>query len=218
MVRRRECGRNVAEVAPKFYWFHQPFRSGELRVETVDVAAYRVMGQAARGDVILSEPLPLHQAMGWRLYDVLWNSLLPVLHDRVVEVLEGAHLTGWGKYPVCVTDRAGKVLQDYRWGLSVLGRCGPTYLDKHHSRIVYEDMPGGLAPNYVGLHVPLAEWDGSDVFRDPSKGYILMSERAAAALKAAKVTNIELKPIEEVRVSADDQPFYPHDKVKKPVS
>lgn len=203
---------------PKFFSFDQPFRSGELRVETGDVAAYELMEQAACGEVNLAEPLLLHQAMGWRLYDVLWSSLLPVLHDRVVEALDAAQLTGWGKYPVCVTDRAGKVLPDYRYGLSVLGRCGPTCLDKDHSRIVYEDLPGGLAPYYLGLHVTVSEWDGSDVFRDPGKGYILMSERAAAALKAAKVTNIELQPIEKVRVSASDQPFYPHDKVKKPIS
>jgi hypothetical protein len=172
---------------------------------------YTDLERAYKGEFSPTQPFRLHQAMGWRLYDVLWDSLIPIFHERVVDLLEGAGLTGWAKYRVMVTDRRGEELAGYRWGLAVHGRCQLTCFSKDHSRVVYEQFPGGLFPRYEGLHVSVDSWDGSDFFLSrEGTGYLIVTEPVARVLRSSKVTNVELTPIERVKsAEAKDQPIFP---------
>lgn len=192
-----------------------PLSNSAFRGGVDDVGRYEEMELASRGEGRpLQFPLIRH-SMGRKLCDFIWVSLVPIIHQRVVDLLTLGGVTGWTSYPVLVIDRDGREVREYH-GLCITGRCQSMYLDAAHSELVYEELPGGLCPFYKGLHITTDSWDGSDIFRaaDGKSGWVVATEKVKDLFVKAKVTNVRLYPVSDVRVAAEDQPSFP----KKPQS
>jgi hypothetical protein len=171
------------------------------------------MELAHRKEVTPAKPFHVRQDMGKRLFDFVWDSMIPLVHDRVVDLLKQDDVTGWGVYPIQLFDKEGALVPNYNWGLSISGRCGPTYLDKEHSAVVYQEMPGGRFPQYQGLYVPTESWDGSDIFLSANgTGWKLITGKVRELFLRASVSNVMIEPISEVRMHATDQPRFPKGK------
>ena len=177
---------------------------------TVDREAYAVMTKALRGEVVPADPIIVNHSMGRKLLDFIWISLEPVVHERVIETLDSAGITGWATYGVQVYDRGGRAIPGYQ-GFAITGRCGSMYLNKEHSEVIYEDLPGGRFPSYKGLYVAADSWDGSDVFvaADGKTAHMVVTRRVAELFRRKKITNVAFESVSEVQVSASDQPRFP---------
>jgi len=195
---------------PAFYELADPLSNSAFRGDVDDVATYREMKVAKRGEGRPSQVPLIHHSMGRKLCDFIWVSLVPIIHQRVVDLLTLGGVTGWATYPVQVFDREGLPAPGYH-GLSITGRCRSMYLDAAHSEVVYEELPGGLCPYYKGLYITTDSWDGSDIFTsaDHETDYLVVTEKVRDLLTKARVTNVRLYPVSDVRVMAEDQPTFP---------
>lgn len=187
-----------------------PLSNSAFRGDVDDVALYTEMEQAYLGEELPSKVPCIRHSMGRKLCDFIWVSLVPIIHQRVVDLLTLGGVTGWATYPVQVFDQQGEPAPGYH-GLRITGRCQSMYLDAAHSRIVYEELPGGRFPYYQGLYIPIETWDRSDMFTssDHKTAYVVVTEKVRVLFAKAKVTNVRLYPVSEVRVAAEDQPRYP---------
>jgi hypothetical protein len=110
--------------------------------------------------------------------------------ESVVATLRAVGASGWGTYPVRLESEEGTEVTGYS-GLIVSGRCGA--IDNTRSVQVDKAVvgnPRGHAPVWRGLYFAEESWDGSDIFRPSSTGYIFVTEKVRAALDGAKVTNL----------------------------
>jgi hypothetical protein len=191
------------------YSIHDPLSSTAFRGET-DRDSYAYMRLAKSGQQIPGQRVVVYHGMGHTLLDFIWVSLLPIIHERVVDVLRSSGATGWSTYPVSVLDKEGTAASGYH-GLSVIGRCQSIFLDAAHSKLVYVDYPMGLGPKYRGLHVMKDTWDGSDIFTcaDGQTDFIIVTEKVHTAFLKANVKNVRLESIADVEVTATDRPFIP---------
>jgi hypothetical protein len=181
-----------------------------------DAATYGEMEVAYRGEGRPSQAPLIHHSMGWMLCDFIWVSLVPIIHERVVDLLTLGGVTG-ASYPVQVFDREGRPAPGYH-GLSITGRCKSIFVDPKRAEVIYQDLPGGRFPYYKGLHVTTESWDGSDIFTaaDGKTGHIVVTEKVRVLLARARVTNVELSPVSEYvsPESAEDQPRFPKAEAK----
>ena len=115
------------------------------------------------------------------LVGTLWPSLY-LMNDRFMRVLEQNAITGWHGYKTVVK---GRISPTAWWILGVAGRAGP----------VQTGATGGsrgLDP--LGHYLDPREWDGSDLFHPANEGTILVTPRAAEAIRDARLKNVLLEP------------------------
>jgi hypothetical protein len=103
------------------------------------------MCAAKRGEISIKYPLVIHRSSGRKLEDFIWISLVPVIHNRVADLLTLSDRTGWAIYPVNLYDDVGGLIQVYQ-ELTMTGRCESMFLDEDHSELVYEERPRAWAP------------------------------------------------------------------------
>jgi hypothetical protein len=89
-------------------WFQlsDPVTNSPLR-GTVHGDDYSRMEQAHRGRELSTEPIQVFAGMGRDPRDFIWVSLVPLIHQRVVDALTAAGCTGWSIYPVTMHGRKG---------------------------------------------------------------------------------------------------------------
>jgi hypothetical protein len=206
------ASQSTPRIIPAFYRMSDPLSNSAFRGDVDDVATYREMEVAKRGEGHPSRVPVIHHSMGRKLCDFIWVSLVPIIHQRVVDLLTLGGVTGWATYPVQVFDREGVPVPGYH-GLSITGRCESIFVDRKRAEVVYRDLPGGRFPYYKGLHLTTESWDGSDVFTaaDGKTGHIVVTEKVRDLFAKARVTNVEISPILEYvsPESAEDLPSYP---------
>jgi hypothetical protein len=155
-----------------------------------------------RGDYSdISFPVVFKQEYGNKLHDILdtgWASLY-LISDKMKAVLEENSLTGWKTFDVKVMDKKGQQICGYR-GLSITGRCGK--IDYLKSEIIEKLLvPNGPLVKYCkGLHVGLDKWDGTDFFLPDKTLWIVITKKAADALKKNKLANVRLENIAEIEI------------------
>lgn len=175
------------------------------KFESFDIGADAQRGNPA------SAPLTINRAEGRKLMDFIWTGCLaPLISMRVVSILEDAGLTGWSTYPVEVFGRKQEPIPGYL-GFAVIGRCKWIGYDKREEALVYRSNASGTLSRYfVGLRFDEASWDGSDFFMDTEgKGHVLVSERARDVFTAARVSNCEFTPIDEMELLATQRDIIP---------
>jgi hypothetical protein len=192
-----------------FYELSDPLSASAFRGEVRDVAVYEEIERASRGIGGPSQVPRIMHSMGGKLCDFIWVSLVPIIHQRVVDLLTSGEVTGWSSYPVLVIDREGREVKDYH-GLCVTGRCGSIFVDRQRAEVVYRELPGGRFPYYRGLHITTESWDGSDMFTaaDGKTGWVVVSEKVKHLFVKARVSNVRLTPISEIETPAEDQPSF----------
>ena len=197
---------------PDFYLLSDPLANSAFRGKVDDVALYEEMEMAKLGRGRPSQVPLIRQSMGRKLCDFIWVSLVPIIHQRVVDLLTLGGVTGWATYLVQVFDRQGVPAPGYH-GLSITGRCESIFVDRARAEVVYEDLPGGRFPHYKGLSITTDSWDGSDIFTaaDGKTGFVIVTTKVRDLLASASVTNVVLRPISEFvdPETAKDLPSYP---------
>ena len=146
-------------------------------------------------------PVNFKQEYGKHLTDILdtgWPSLY-LISDRMKEILEKNHLTGWKVFPINLYDKKNKEITGYH-GFSTTGRCGPINYKK--STIIEKRLvpTGPIYKYYKGLHIELDQWDGSDFFIPEKTCAIIITQKAANVLKKNKITNIRLKNLADMEM------------------
>ena len=160
-----------------------------------------------RGEITTAaEIIPISWEMGGPLpFDLVWTtSAHPVIvNRRVIDLLQDCGALGWRTYAVNVTDKTGKLHQDFA-GLTVLGRCGA--VDLSRSAVVLSKYPGGWFPHFLGHYFPEDSWDGNDIFMEEpdSAGQItaniFVTEKVRKAFDKAKIQNLRFQSLTEMNV------------------
>ncbi len=136
-------------------------------------------------------PVVFKQSYGHQQRDVLdtGTAILLLISDKMKTVLEENNLTGWKTFPIHLLDKKGVEISGYH-GWSITGRCGK--IDYSKSEIIQKRLvpTGPLSDFYRGTFIGLDKWDGSDFFI-PDKYYgIMVTDKATAILKKAKLSNL----------------------------
>lgn len=132
--------------------------------------------------------------------DFLWTSSsgIPIVSERVRDLLQKDRISGWAIYDVAIVDGADRRIPGY-YGLAVTGRCGGRIgYDRRESALIHKpSAQGGSMPYFRGLHYDAGTWDGADLFMDQEgAGWMLVTEKVAETFKRAKVSNCELTDID----------------------
>jgi hypothetical protein len=104
-----------------------------------------------------------------------------LMTDRMRTFLEGSGLTGWFAQAVQIES---DLLDGPTWLLGVSGRSGPTYSSGRNP------LPG--IPR-LGEFLDPGHWDGSDFFCPENWVGFLVTGRAAAALRKARLRNLQME-------------------------
>jgi hypothetical protein len=157
------------------------------------------------GDYSYSEfPVSFIYYRGRVLKDILgvgWISLY-LISDRMKKVLEEHNLTGWKTFPIKLFGKKKEEIPGYH-GFSVTGRSGG--IDYSGAVVIEKEViPGlGLWKYYKGMTVDLTKWDNTDFFKPNEFEGIIITERAALALKNAHITNIKLTKLTDIEIDDD---------------
>lgn len=147
-----------------------------------------------RGAAYPNGPVRIERVEGRRRpSDVIWIDVgALIVSPRAAAVLQG--FSGWSPYPVEVFDGRDNPVPGYV-GVAVRGRCGRVTDDL--MRVEGE----GKWANYVGLRFAVETWDGSDLFSPVSGPGPIATAPLRDALKKAKLTNLRLTALPEVRTN-----------------
>jgi len=140
---------------------------------------------------------------------VIWPSIaVLVVRADVIAVLEKHGFSGWSTYPIELHGKDGSLINGY-CGIVVTGRCGP--IDKGQSIPYWHEYPAGLFAEWRGMYFDPATWDGSDFFTPEGSfhPWILISEEVAAALRKARISNVNVERLDLWKVPSSTRPFPP---------
>jgi hypothetical protein len=105
--------------------------------------------------------------------------------DALREQLVGC--SGLKFFPVLLSGKSG-IVEKFRVGLNVIGRCGRLNLAAHPTT---NDVRMGPRLSVAsGIRVDEQKWDGSDVFCFEDLGKMLVTERVADRLNAANLVGV----------------------------
>jgi len=122
--------------------------------------------------------------------------------DRLIEVLKSCSATGYRTHPVEIW-KEREHISGYQ-GVRIIGRGGP--LDEERSG-VERSRSGGAILGHSAIYIFDDRWDGSDVFTIPGLGLcVFVVERVAAALRSARLKNVDLILNSECRFGTKDPP------------
>jgi hypothetical protein len=123
-----------------------------------------------------------------------WGGIY-LMSERMRSFLEASNLTGWLAQAVHVEPG---VLDGPIWLLGVVGESGPTYSASSHPEL----------PRF-GVFLDPFDWDGSDFFCPANERSFLITGRASAAVRRARLRNLQmecgsLEPLPGSRVTFAD--------------
>lgn len=201
--RNRSRRKSSCALNEPFYSLADPLLSRPFRAESQGAESFRLLASVHAGEVHQPErPLVVQYSSGGQPSDFIWDSTIPLIHQRVVDVLATANLKGWQAVPVTVLNRRGDEISDY-YVLAVTGRCKSLLIDAEHSQTVMVEYPTGLYPKLKGLFVEPEHGDVPDIFkaRDRLSGWTVVSLAFARTLSAAQIQNVKTIPVSEVMVT-----------------
>jgi hypothetical protein len=147
-------------------------------------------------------PVNFKQEYGRNLADIIdtgWAGFY-LISDRLKDILEKNHLTGWKTFPIKLYDKKEKEISGY-YGFSVTGMCGNlTFKD---SDIIEKKLipSGPLCRFYKGVHINLDEWDNCDFFTPVNSSRTIVTRGAAEILKKNKISNLNLQNLTEIETT-----------------
>lgn len=112
-----------------------------------------------------------------------------LISDRLKNLLEREHITGWKSYPIVLYDKKGNEVPGYH-GFSITGRAkGYDNHDRYREDRMKHPMEATIRPVWNTQN-----WDGSDIFRI-TRGSLVVTERVVKILKANKIEAIHAYPL-----------------------
>jgi len=142
---------------------------------------------------VFNFPIVFKQTSGKKYTDILESTTgsTLVVSDKLIKLLKENNITGWKTYPTIIYDKYGEEIKGYN-GFSITGKCGAT--DYSKSRIIQKRFVenGPLVDIYLGKHIGLYSWDGSDIFIEEGTLFFIITKKVADILKKNKITNYEV--------------------------
>ncbi len=106
-----------------------------------------------------------------------------LISEKVKNVLEENHLTGWKTYPIKLFYRRMVPIEGY-YGFSVTGKCGAADYSKSELLCTSQMYPSGtVVKQYEGLYINLNKWDKTDFFYPEGSPLLIVTERVKDILK-----------------------------------
>jgi hypothetical protein len=176
----------------EFYLFQDPFSNRWLRLEPSPEWVNEELAQKlAYGRWQPPEPVIFKGYMGGPLADILWTGLPPMacVSEKVINILEEHHFSGWSTYPVKVSDRKGNNLPGY-YGFAVTSYAGERDLSRSPIIVTYTSPDGRTSKAYKGFYFDENKWDGSDIFR-VGNGYFIVKQSVKDSFIKAKIRNVK---------------------------
>jgi hypothetical protein len=185
-----------------FYRFSSKLVTRTLQVHAIGLTKGRNENNLLAGNYEgITFPVQFKQEYGKRLEDVLNTgcAYFYIISDKMKTVLEDNQLTGWQTFPIQIFDKKGNEIHGYH-GFSTLGRSGTK--DYTKSEIIEKQhiADGPFWKYYKGYQIDLGSWDGSDFFLPQGYRGTIVTERAAEAMKKAKLTNVVLENIADIEI------------------
>lgn len=109
-----------------------------------------------------------------------------LISPRFRHALRDADATGWTSRPVELYDAEGQPIDGYE-RLVVTGRCGPIDPDRSRRETINETTV------LYGFYFEPGSWDRSDVFSPAPRTDVLLTQRAADAVR--KLSNVAVEPL-----------------------
>lgn len=145
-------------------------------------------------------PIAFKQVNGKKLCDVLNAGYAGffLISEKMRQLLLAHNLSGWQTYPINLIDKNGLEVQGY-FGLSVIGKCGPTWYKS--SEIIQKRLVenGSLCRYYKGIF--FENWDGTDFFTPEGTYQTFITKKAADLLRKNKMSNVYLENLAEFEVN-----------------
>ena len=160
---------------------------------------YELVVGLYRGEAVSGIPIQLHHFRGGEPTDVMWSDYPPivVISQRVIDLLTGEGLSGWGTYSVDVHDKQGEILPAYR-GLVILGRAGMDDLERGTLISKPPKVEGGTPYEVLrGTYFKDDYWDGSDFCIMGKGGYPVVTRRVVNTFKRAGIRNVKFVPLRD---------------------
>ena len=196
----------------RFFTLDDPLLRSAFRGSVGNGDKVGVFWKALSGAQIRLDALNVSYFSGKRLHDFVWTAAtVPLVNERVRDVLSRHQLLGWSSYQIRLFDQDDHFVPGYS-GLAVTGRCASISFNKRAEAVVYKVNRNGLPiPYFKGLCFDLGAWDGSDFFMgaDEKNGWIVVSERVESLFKTQKITNCRFTPVEEVELIAQKSDIQP---------
>jgi hypothetical protein len=184
--------------------------SSKLVSSTFQASAIGIPNDGAR-NLTLGEyagidfPIIFMQSYGHKLTDILDTGYVSfyLISDRMKTILEENGLTGWKCFPVRIFDKKRNEVLGYH-GFSITGRCGP--IDREMATIIEKQRAPGwpMSKFYKGLYVGLDNWDNTDFFIPEKSAWLIITKRAADALKKNKITNLRMENLADIESEVRD--------------
>jgi hypothetical protein len=197
--------RGVAFDYGRFFSLGEAFTPNAVRVRSVAVIPDPFA--LTRAEASPEEPIRFVHDEGRYFNDLVGTTyaVIDLLSDQAIRVLREGAFTGWTTYPVEIRDARGDLITGYR-GLAVTGRCGAIQDSLSPIEVLPPPVPTGKAlPHRIGLLFDPETWDRSDVFTPNGTGFVVVAQAVRDAIVAAKLTNLDLRPLTEIhRLVLDD--------------
>lgn len=146
-----------------------------------------------------SFPLIFEQEKGSQLRDVLDTGFVSLflISNKLKLFLETNNIKGYDTFQIDIRAKDNSHIADY-WGLSITGKCGAVDFGK--SDITEKQLVYGAPKlrNYMGLHIGLEKWDGSDIFTPDKHLGIIVTNELREKLEKGKFTNIRFNNLAEI--------------------
>jgi hypothetical protein len=179
-----------------FYSLENAAKSGEIVASLhlangIQVENYNQIHRAE----ITPERLIGKIEMGSKLtYDVACaDGVTPILFSaKFFSVLESIGATGYKKCPITLIDKKSNLIDGFS-ALQVMGRSGA--IDRTVAKAIAMPPPSPKGKPYVrfiGFRIDESGWDGSDFFVPEGTRMVIITEKVAQALKAAKLNNVSV--------------------------
>lgn len=136
-------------------------------------------------------PVVFRQEEGKKMRDMLdmrFDGNCFLISDRMKQLMEENHITGWKSYPVIVYDKKGIVVEGYN-GFTVTGMGGTMRFLKSPNQILSSD-------SHEYCQWEQKQWDGSDIFRI-RPNYLIVTKRTMLLFKENKITSPYFSPLSD---------------------
>lgn len=144
-------------------------------------------------------PLIFKHKYGTKLRDILdtgWVSIY-LISNRLRSFLIDNKFKGWETFQIDLRARDNSKIEGY-FGLAITGKCGS--VDYTKSEILEKQLVQGAPKlrNYLGLHIGLEKWDGSDIFTPDKHLGIIVTNELREKIEKGKFTNIHFVNLVDV--------------------
>jgi hypothetical protein len=192
-----------------FYKFGDGYLKSTFQAELVDPPEFLPDSKNDRrrlkwGDYEgIDFPVVFRHVYGRTLKDILGTGSISfyLISDRMKIVLEQNNLSGWKTFPIKLFGKKGEEISGYN-GFSITGRGGSVdYTSgKMFEKSVNPEFGFKRIKYYKGITVDLSKWDGSDFFKPDNSNGVIVTEKAANAMKESLLTNIVLTNLMDVEI------------------